>query len=205
MREFLSMNIFVTGTDTDVGKTVVSSWLCMHTQASYWKPIQTGGNLDQVVITKFSPSTKIIPEVYILKAPLSPFDAAKKEHVSIGENALTLTVDKTVIEGAGGALVPIKENFYMADLVKLYRAKAIIVARSKLGVINHALMTGEVLKNRGIDVLGIVINGLLEDNIKQTIEYFSRLKILAVIPESNTLADTLRAMAVPSEISEVLR
>ncbi|MDR0406469.1 MAG: dethiobiotin synthase [Holosporales bacterium] len=199
------MNIFVTGTDTDVGKTVVSSWLCMHTQASYWKPIQTGGNLDQVVITKFSPSTKIIPEVYILKAPLSPFDAAKKEHVSIGENALTLTVDKTVIEGAGGALVPIKENFYMADLVKLYRAKAIIVARSKLGVINHALMTGEVLKNRGIDVLGIVINGLLEDNIKQTIEYFSRLKILAVIPESNTLADTLRAMAVPSEISEVLR
>jgi dethiobiotin synthetase/malonyl-CoA O-methyltransferase len=79
-------NVVVTGTDTNVGKTVVSAWICSHTNVNYWKPIQTGDDSDSDVVAKLSPHTKIIPEAYKLKAPLSPYDAAKLENVEIDRN-----------------------------------------------------------------------------------------------------------------------
>jgi dethiobiotin synthase len=200
------VNIFVTGTDTDVGKTTVAAWICQWVKvAAYWKPIQTGNMRDSETVKILSPNTKIIEEVYGLSAPLSPYDAAKIDNISIDEELLRRRIDNTVIEGAGGILVPIKFGFYMADLPKLYNAKAIVVARSKLGVINHILMTVEALKARNVDILGIIVNGQMEENIKQTIELFSGLKILAHIPHSNDLNGALRSMRVPSEISEVFR
>ncbi|MDR3156180.1 MAG: dethiobiotin synthase [Holosporaceae bacterium] len=200
-----STNVFVTGTDTNVGKTLISAWLCWHTSADYWKLIQTGEDSDCDMVAKLSPHTKIIPEAYKLKAPLSPYDAAKLENVEIDRNLFNGNLQNTIIEGAGGALVPIGENFFMADLIKMYHAKALIVAQSKLGVINHLLMTAEILKIRNIEILGIVLNGEMEDSLQRTIRKFSGLKILSVIPRSNDLRKLLQSILPPSEILELLR
>ncbi|MDR1983180.1 MAG: dethiobiotin synthase [Holosporaceae bacterium] len=199
------MNVFITGTDTAVGKTTISSWICMHTGADYWKPIQTGDDFDKDMVKKFSPHTRIIPEAYKLKAPLSPYDAANLENKIIDAESLGRHIENTVIEGAGGALVPIAKNFFMADLINKCNARALIVIKSQLGMINHALMTVEVLKMRKIDVLGIIINGKVESNIKSTIENFSNAKILAVIPYSDDLGDTLRRASIPQEILEIIK
>ena len=95
------MRLFVTGTDTDVGKTVVSSWICMHTGAAYWKPIQTGNDSDSGVIQKYSTATVVIPEVYRLAAPLSPYNAAHCEGLEIDSHKLICHSNHVVIEGAG--------------------------------------------------------------------------------------------------------
>jgi dethiobiotin synthase len=199
------MNIFVTGTDTDVGKTVVSAWLCLHTNADYWKPIQTRNDSDKNVVAKLSPRTRIIPEIYKLKAPLSPYDASKLEDIEIDRNLFRIDTHNTVIEGAGGILGPVAKNFLMVDLIKTCGAKVLIVAKSKLGMINHLLMTTEVLRSRAIDILGIVINGKIENNLKNTIEGFSKLKILSVIPQSADLVRMLQNKAFPLEFLEMLK
>lgn len=192
------MNIFVTGTDTDVGKTIVSSWLCMHSNKSYWKPIQTGDDSDTDIIRSLSPQTPIIPEAYKLKQPLSPYDAAGFENKKIDIHMFQ-NVENTVIEGAGGALVPIAENFYMADLIKLTGSRAVIVAKSKLGFLNHIYLTVEALRHRDIPIIGIILNGETESFLIQTIEKFSKTKVLAVIPYSEILKETLKDKPLPME------
>ncbi len=106
------MNIFVTGTDTDAGKTTVSAWICSKIHTKYWKLIQTGNDSDSEVIRKFAPNTGIIPEAYKLKAPLSAYDAANKESLAIDIDKLTTNENKIVIEGAGGVFVPISDDFF---------------------------------------------------------------------------------------------
>jgi dethiobiotin synthetase len=138
-------------------------------------------------------------------APLSPYDAAKLENVTIDRNLFPGNLKNTIIEGAGGALVPIAKNFFMADLIRACGAKSLIVAKSKLGMINHLLMTAEVLRARGIDILGIIINGEVKNNLKCTIEEFSKLKILSIIPYGGDLAEILRSTTLPSEILELLK
>jgi dethiobiotin synthase len=201
------LNIFVTGTDTDVGKTTVSAWICMHTQANYRKLIQTGNDSDASAVKKLSPHTRILPEVYRLSAPLSPYDAAVLENTEIDLAAFDDVgkAENTVFEGSGGALVPIAENFFMADLIKKCGAAALIVAASRSGMISHTLMTAEVLKARGINLLGIIINGQTERNLVSAIEKFSRLKVLAIIPRGNNLAETLRNTPIPPEILETVK
>jgi dethiobiotin synthase len=196
------MNIFVTGTDTGVGKTIISAWICMHTNTYYWKPIQTGDDSDSNTVAMFSPHTKIIPEAYKLTAPLSPYDAANLENMEIDRNLFSKNLENTIIEGAGGVLVPISKNFFMADLIKTCNAKALIVAKSRLGIINHLLMTIEVLRMRRIDIIGIVLSGGIENNLKHTIEKFSGLKVLAVVPKCCILPETLKNTPVPSEITD---
>ncbi|MDR1235587.1 MAG: dethiobiotin synthase [Holosporaceae bacterium] len=202
------MNIFVTGTDTDVGKTVVSSWLCVHTTAKYWKPIQTGDDSDKNTVKKLSPPTEIISEAYRLKAPLSPYDSAKSENIEINlelfDEITSREKSLCIIEGAGGVLVPIAENFFMADLIKRCGAKAIVVAKSKLGMINHTLMTVEILRARKIDVIGTVINGEIDSGIKDTLEKFSRVKIFGIIPHSENLYETLRNVKLSPEFLEMI-
>lgn len=200
------MNIFVTGTDTNIGKTVVSSWICLQSQAKYWKPIQTGDDSDSKLVSIVSPKTKIMPEIYKLAAPLSPFDSAKLENKIIDVNGFKRTsVDKCVIEGAGGVFVPIAENFLMVDLIKCTNSKAVIVAKSQLGFINHILLTVEALKSRHIEIVGIVINGKVENNLFNTIELFSKCKILQVLPMlDNGNFNLLQDIELPKELKEVL-
>jgi dethiobiotin synthetase len=200
------LNIFVTGTDTDAGKTIISSWICVHTKAKYWKPIQTGNDSDSQIVKELSPKTKIIPNAYQLKVPLSPFDSANLDNSKIDINKLTENkYDKIVIEGAGGALVPISENFYMADLIKSSNSKVVIVAKSKLGFLNHIFLTVESLKARDIGILGIIVNGEVEKFLIETIEKFSALKVLQVMPYMENIKAQLKNIELPKNIMEILQ
>ena len=198
------MNLFITGTDTDAGKTTVSAWICSKIKTTYWKPIQTGSDDDSDVIRKFSPQTEILPNAYRLKAPLSAWDAARLEQTTLDVQKLHTDRDKMLIEGAGGLLVPIAENFFMLDVIKQTHATALVAARSKLGMINHLLLTIFALHQRKIPVLGIIICGDTERNIRETIEHFSKVHILAVLPETNDLKALFEQTPLPSEISKIL-
>ncbi|MDR1591000.1 MAG: dethiobiotin synthase [Puniceicoccales bacterium] len=199
------MNIFVTGTDTNVGKTIVSSWICRQTGASYWKPIQTGSDIDSETIRKFSPNTPIIDEVYRLKAPLSPYDAANSEKNFINIDKISQKIpDRTVIEGVGGILVPIAENFQMIDLVAKMNAKVLIVARSRLGILNHIFLTVEVLRRRVIPIAGIVINGEIDKFLVKTVEQFSGEKVLKILPFSENIHKIITIEGIPDEMQRVL-
>ncbi len=198
------MNLFITGTDTDAGKTTVSAWICSKIKTTYWKSIQTGSDADSDVIQKFAPQTKILPNAYRLKAPLSAWDAANLEQKTIDIRKLKTDRDKILIEGAGGLLVPIAENFFMLDVVEQTHATALVVARSKLGMINHLLLTIFALQQRKIPICGIVVCGDIEKNIRETIEYFSKVPILAVFPETNDLRALFEQTPLPSEILKVL-
>ena len=198
------MNLFITGTDTDAGKTTVSAWICSKIKTTYWKPIQTGADADADVIQKFAPQTEILPNAYRLKAPLSAWDAARLEQKTIDVLKLKTDRDKMLIEGAGGLLVPIAEKFFMLDVIEQTHATALVIARSKLGMINHLLLTIFALHQRKIPVLGIIICGDIERNIRETIEHFSKVRILAILPETNDLRALFEQTPLPSEILKVL-
>ncbi len=196
------MNIFVTGTDTDVGKTVTSAWICRNSSALYWKPIQTGDDSDTETVVRFSPKTRVIPNAYHLKAPLSAYDAARLEGVTTDIDKIVKQCcpqSNTVIEGAGGALVPITDDVMMADLITRLNAKALIVAKSQLGFLNHIFLTIEALRGRNVSILGIVLNG--ETELIGTIEKFARCKVLAVLKNLDSISNT----NVPVEILQELR
>lgn len=198
------MNIFITGTDTDAGKTTVSAWICSKIKTRYQKLIQTGDESDADTVKIFAPETDIIPEIYKLKAPLSAYDAAKLEKKFIDVQKIATTLDKSVIEGAGGLFVPIADNFLMIDAIKQTNSQVLIVARSKLGMINHILLTVYALHSQKLPILGIVICGNIDKNIKETIEYFSNEKILEVLPESENLSQMFRKAPLPPQILEIL-
>lgn len=204
------MNLFVTGTDTDAGKTIVSAWICSHLRAArYWKLVQTGDDSDAATVRSFAPSTELIPEAYKLQAPLSAFDAAKKEGVTIDVGKFRVPEGKAVvIEGAGGVFVPIADGFLMIDAIKRTNSQALVVARSKLGLINHILLTVFALKSHKIPVVGIVVCGDLEKDLRETIEHFSRVRILTILPTLQcpnhaSLAHLFETTPLPKEISEI--
>lgn len=99
------MKVFVTGTDTDAGKTVASAWLCLHAGADYWKPIQTGHppDRDADVVARLS-GAHVHPERHLFRAPLSGHDAARLEgkRIELDDFTLPQTSRPLVIEGAGG-------------------------------------------------------------------------------------------------------
>lgn len=177
--------VFVTGTDTDVGKTLVSAWLAQHWAAAYWKPIQSGSaeGVDADSIAKLAPAAEILPSSYVLQAPLSPHEAARRERVRIDLSALKppRTAKPLVVEGAGGVMVPLNETALMADLMERLRLPVVVVARTGLGTINHTLMTLEVLRRRRIPILGVVMNGQKNPANRQAIEHFGAVQVLAEI------------------------
>ena len=151
---------FISGTDTNVGKTIVSAVLATKLEAHYFKPIQCGLNKmnlkDSEVVKSLSNKAKILNELYFLKKPLSPFVAAKQEKKKIDVNKIlqfvkNLKTKKLVIEGAGGLNVPINSNYLMSDLCQKLNTPLILVSRTKLGTINHTLMSLEVIKKKKLN------------------------------------------------------
>lgn len=205
--------IFITGTDTDIGKTVVSSWLMMNSNYIYWKPIQTGSleELNDTLVVKNLArvnANRLLQPLFSFKEPLSPHIAAKKQNMEINlkEIHLPKNTKKILIEGAGGVLVPINLKNTMADLISFFNAKTIIVARSSLGTINHTCLTIEVLKKRNIQILGVITVGDFNIENKRSIEYFSKTKVLAHIPKINILSyDSLSRIKINQKIKDILK
>ncbi len=177
--------VFVTGTDTDVGKTLVAAWLTQAWGADYWKPVQTGAAdiTDYGTVAKLVPGAVIHPSAYVFQAPLSPHEAARRERARIDLSALVapVTSNLLVVEGAGGAMVPLNEVALTVDFMERLGLPAVIVARSGLGTINHTLMTLEVLRRRRIPILGVVMNGQKNPANRQAIEHFGAVPVLAEI------------------------
>ena len=181
--------VFVTGTDTGVGKTLVSAILAKAWHADYWKPLQTGvadepGDTPSVMqLADLAPSRVHAPFV-VLQAPLSPWAAAPLEGVRIDTDALTcpLTAAPLIVEGAGGLLVPINDEVMMIDLIARLGLPVVLVARSSLGTINHTLLSLQALKAAGIAVAGVVMNGPPSAGNRLAIERFGKVPVIAEVP-----------------------
>ncbi len=180
------MKIFVTGIGTDVGKTVVSAILCQALQYDYWKPIQCG-NLDDSDSLKIknlltASRLRIFDESYRFKEPASPHIAAALENKKIAlDEILSPPSDNLIIEGAGGVLVPLNDHDLVIDLISYLKSSVVIVSKNYLGSINHTLLTVEALRNRGINIIGVVFNGDPMPKAEETILNIGRLSCLARI------------------------
>ena len=185
----------ITGTDTDVGKTIFSAALMLGLEAAghephYWKPVQSGiADVDTRQVQKISqmPEDRFFSEKYILSEPLSPHRAAEIDEVEIDVEALG-QVDNIpeagtlIIEGAGGLMVPMTRENLQINLYKSWNIPLILCARTGLGTINHTLLSLEAIWTRRLPLKGIVFIGEEnEDNIK-TIEEFSKTKVLGHLP-----------------------
>jgi len=152
---------FITGIDTDSGKSVVSAILAQSMRADYWKPIQAGKPTDSDFIKENTQGIKIHPEGILLEHPMSPHASAELEKKQIGLDDLELpsTDNSLIIEGAGGIMVPINDQELVIDIAKKFDLEVILVSRNYLGSINHTLLSIDYLKNHGFKIKGIVFNG----------------------------------------------
>ena len=200
------MRVFITGTDTDVGKTLISSWLCLHTGYGYFKPIQTGSLLgsDGEQVAQLS-GVHTYPECFVYKDPVSPHLAAAREGEEIALRDLTLpTQDRLIIEGAGGVLVPINKHALMVDLMKQWDVPVVLVARSSLGTINHTLLSLEALRQRHVPILGVILNGPLDCDNARAIEHYGNVRILAsMLPLSTVCKATLQSIPLSPDLKRI--
>ena len=177
---------FITGIGTDVGKTMVSAILAEALEADYWKPIQAGelDNSDSLNVGRLvsNSKTKLHKSAYNLENPMSPHAAAAIDGVVIKENKIKrpITKNNMVIEGAGGLLVPINDKETILDLIKP-NDKVIVVSKHYLGSINHTLLTINMLRERKLNVFGIIFNGEKNDSTEAIIEKMTGVSILGRI------------------------
>lgn len=175
---------FVTGIGTGVGKTVVSAILVETLKADYWKPIQAGDleNSDTKKVKNLisNKHSVIFPESFRLTQPISPHAAAKQDNIYINsKNFIPPSHNNTlIIEGAGGLMVPINNNFLMIDLIEQLKAEVILVSRNYLGSINHTLLSYEILKSRKIPIAGIIFNGKPVNTTEEFILKYSTMKCI---------------------------
>ncbi len=181
--------LFVTGTDTGVGKTLIAACLVRQLGADYWKPAQTGtedGDDDTATVATLAalPPDRIHPPRHRFRAPLSPEAAAERENASIAleDFILPATTRPIVVEGAGGVLVPIRGGATMADLMVQLGLPAVLVARSTLGTINHTLLSLAALRRHGIAIAGVVLVGPPNPGNRAAIEAHGGTQVLAEIP-----------------------
>ncbi|MGH2563453.1 MAG: dethiobiotin synthase, partial [Ginsengibacter sp.] len=180
--------IFITGTGTDVGKTLIAAIVTEALQADYWKPVQAGfeNGTDSLWIEEMisNKKTNIHPEVYKLKMAASPHIAswAERKKISLKNIAdhLPKTKNKLIVEGAGGLMVPLNKKELVYDLIKKLKAKVIIVSKNELGSINHSLLTAAVLKKEKIDVAGWIFTDEYL-NYDKEIEEWSGFPIIASV------------------------
>ena len=182
--------LFVTGTGTGVGKTMVSALLCAALDGTYWKPVQTGSRegTDRETVRRLASLTPgdEIPEAYCLPEPVSPHLAAEWNGIRIRLEAIqapSIPQSKWLVaEGAGGVLVPLNDSDFMVDLMKHLGFPVVLVARTALGTINHTLLSLEALRQRELPVTGIVLDGEENRNNLAALERFGRVPILGWIP-----------------------
>ncbi len=176
----------VTGTDTGVGKTVFAAGLTALIGAYYWKPVQAGldeGGDAATVAALGVPEERVLPEAYRLTTPCSPHRAAEIDGVTIDPGRLELPRERPlVLEGAGGALVPLAGDLLFADVFARWGLPAVVVARTALGTINHSLMTLEALRARGVPVHGVAFVGDGDDAAEEAICRIGRVPRLGRLP-----------------------
>ncbi|WP_229726713.1 dethiobiotin synthase [Sphingomonas alpina] len=187
-RTVVHRTIIVTGTDTDVGKTVFAAALTAALGASYWKPVQAGleegGDTSTVARLGGLPPERILPEAYRLTTPCSPHRAAQIDGVAIDTGRLRVPAVEgpLIIEGAGGVLVPVTPDLLFADLFARWQHPVVLVARTGLGTINHSLLSIEALRRRDVPILGIAFIGDPVEDSEATIARLGGVRRLGRLP-----------------------
>jgi dethiobiotin synthetase len=181
---------FVTGTDTNVGKTVLSALLVAALNATYWKPVQTGAieGTDREAVRRWSEADeeRLPPERFRFDPPVSPHLAAREAGITITLDAFEFPAApanrKWVIEGAGGVMVPLNDHELMRDLIARIGLPAIVAARTSLGTINHTLLTLSALREARIPIHGVALIG--DENIenRRAIEHSGQIRVVGRIP-----------------------
>lgn len=188
-------DLFVTGTDTNVGKTVLSALLVAALDGIYWKPIQTGRceGTDRQTVMRLAevPPERTAEECYCFDPPVSPHLAAaqagatirleriRKPHVSPG--------GRLIVEGAGGILVPINDSQMMLDVIRHLAIPVVVAARSALGTINHTLLTVKTLRDAGTQITGVVMIGKENQDNERAVERYGAVPIIGRVPVLETI------------------
>lgn len=183
-------NIFVTAIGTDSGKTIVSAILCEALGAGYWKPIQAGHPRDTDTVSSLvsNSSFNAFPEKYLLKTPASPHASAKIDGVDIELRDFQLPGrELTVIEGAGGCMVPINDTDLVIDIAQHLDCEIVLVSNLYLGSINHTLLTLHLLKTRNLPVRGIIFNGIPNAESERIILHHAGLPCLLRISQESMI------------------
>lgn len=197
--------LFITGIGTGIGKTMVSAILVEKLQADYWKPVQAGDlhDSDTLKVKSLVSNTKSVfhPETYRLSQPYSPHKAAAIDHITINPDNIILpeTSNQLIIEGAGGLMVPLCDNFLMIDLISKLKAEVVLVSQFYLGCINHTLLSLLALKQYNIPIKGIIFNGVDDSYAKNFILQYSNARLLGHIP----FIDDINSAAIISAGSNV--
>jgi dethiobiotin synthetase len=202
----MSNVFFVTGTGTDVGKTIVAAILAEALEADYWKPVQAGdteGTDAEFVCSVISnKKTTVHPATYQFKLAASPHIAAREEGTKIDLNKICRDFQKIInnqysitnfegsttthspstliVEGAGGLMVPLNENEFVLDLIKLLNPKVILVSRNYLGSINHSLLTAAVCKEHNLNVTGWIFNDHYMDYEEEIVRWSGYPKLTSI-------------------------
>ena len=180
--------LVICGTDTDVGKTVVSALVVQGLGATYWKPVQSGleggGDSGRLQALLQLPAERLLPEAYRLQTPVSPHWAAEIEGITIDPARLALPAvsGPLVVETAGGLLVPLRRDWLQIDQLAVWGLPVLLVARSGLGTLNHTLLSVEALRQRSIPLLGLVLNGPLHPDNPTTLAALAQAPVLAQLP-----------------------
>jgi len=182
------LKFIICGTDTDIGKTLISAFLVRGLDSFYWKPIQSGigTETDSELVYRLSKVNQknILKEAYRFNEPVSPHWAAEIDNNIIQRELLKLPEvnGNLVVETAGGLMVPLKRDFLQIDQIKIWDLPVIIVCRSSLGTLNHTLLSIEALRKRNIKILGLIINGERHLDNPRTLKEFSGIPIIAEFP-----------------------
>ncbi len=207
-------SLFITGTDTDVGKTYITAGLAVTLRKSgmdvgVMKPFAAGRSQkkgykskDIVILSRAAmvcdPEKLVNPQFF--KIPASPYTAWKtlktKPKISTilsSFKKLTKLHDMILVEGMGGIMTPILKNYYVTNLIKEMKIPTIIVARSKVGTINHTIMTIKMCEKYKIPVKGIIINnfddGYPVAELKRDLQNLTGIKVLGSIPLLKDMSD----------------
>ena len=205
----------ICGTDTDIGKTLISSFFVKGLNSFYWKPIQSGieSQTDSQTVEKLAQLSKekIIKEAYVFTKPLSPHWAAEIDQKTINFEKLRLpkVQGSLIVETAGGLMVPITRNFLQIDQIKQWNLPVILVCKSSLGTLNHTLLSIEALKQRNIEILGLVVNGEKHLDNPKTLVDFSGIPLIAEFPyikkmDSNNLDILWKELDIKNKLISLL-
>ena len=203
----MSGTFVITGTDTDIGKTVFAAALTTALSASYWKPVQAGlaDGTDSETVARIGgvDPSRILPERYRLQIPASPHFSAAQEGITIAleDFAIPQVEGPLVIEGAGGALVPVNPELLFADLFAHWALPVIIVASTRLGTINHSLLTIEALRSRNVAIHGMAFVGPEASDSEQVICEIGKVDRLGRLPMIDHLSPTTLKAAFEENFS----
>jgi dethiobiotin synthase len=181
---------FVTGTDTNVGKTVLSALLVTALNAVYWKPLQTGTSegSDRESVRRWSEAgdERLPEERFRFVPPVSPHLASREAGVQIKLSDFALPQAPQglpwIVEGAGGVLVPINEREVMRDLIGRIGFPAIVAARTSLGTINHTLLTLAALREANLSICGVALVGEEDRENRRAIEHYGHVRVVGRVP-----------------------